>query len=92
MDERNPIDEITQKRKISYSKNNKDTKTIQRNSSIREIHPSQLARICPIETVEGKNAGLRISFTNGYNLNKHGFLQSPFYLRFSIKYAFVKKI
>ena len=84
MDEKNPIDEITQKRKISYSKNNKESKSIQKNSSIREIHPSQLGRICPIETVEGKNAGLRISFTNEYNLNKQGFLQSPFFLRFNI--------
>jgi DNA-directed RNA polymerase subunit beta len=83
MDEKNAIDELAQKRKISYSNIKKENKTIQKNSSIREIHPSQLGRICPIETVEGKNAGLRISFTNEYNLTKEGFIQSPFFLRFN---------
>lgn len=82
MDEKNAIDEITQKRKITYSKNNKETKRIQKNTSIREIHPSQLGRICPIETAEGKNAGLRISFTNGYKINKNGFIESPFFISF----------
>lgn len=81
LDEKNAIDEITQKRKITYSKNNQTSKTNQKNSLLREIHPSQLGRICPIETSEGKNAGLRISFTNEYNLNKNGFIQSPFLLR-----------
>lgn len=82
MDEKNPIDEITQKRKITYSKNNKESKSNEKNSLIREIHPSQLGRICPIETSEGKNAGLRVSFTNESIVDKNGFIQSPFFTEF----------
>ena len=79
MEETNPLAEITQKRKISsfgvgaLDKN----KT---NLNVREIHPSQFGRICPIETTEGKNAGLILSLAKNTKINKNGFLETPFYL------------
>ena len=47
---------------------------------MREIHPSQYGRLCPIETAEGKNAGLILSLAKDVELDKHGFLGSPLYM------------
>nr|NP_074962.1 RNA polymerase beta subunit [Euglena longa]P27059.2 RecName: Full=DNA-directed RNA polymerase subunit beta; AltName: Full=PEP; AltName: Full=Plastid-encoded RNA polymerase subunit beta; Short=RNA polymerase subunit beta [Euglena longa]CAC24573.1 RNA polymerase subunit [Euglena longa] len=74
----NPLSELTHKRKIStlgiggIEKNKASTK-------IREIHNSHYGRICPIETSEGKNAGLVLSLAKDIRINKHGFIESPFY-------------
>ncbi len=84
MEEKNPIAEITQKRKITCL-GVKGISNPQTNLTIREIHPSQYGRICPIETTEGKNAGLILSFVNDYHLNKEGFINTPFFMRI-IKY------
>lgn len=80
MEETNPLAEITHKRKISSF----GIGAIERkkaNFNIREIHTSQYGKICPIETTEGKNAGLILSLTQGAHINKYGFIESPFYLR-----------
>lgn len=78
MEEINPLSEITQKRKISsFGVGAIDKKKT--NLNIREIHPSQFGRICPIETTEGKNAGLILSLTKNTRINKNGFLETPFY-------------
>ena len=78
MDETNPLSEINQKNKISSFKvgttNKKKISLV-----IREIHPSQYGRICPIETTEGKNAGLILSFSKNISINKYGFIETPFY-------------
>lgn len=79
MDEVNPLAEITQKRKISsFGVGGLDKKKT--NLNIREIHPSHFGRICPIETAEGKNAGLILSLAKDTKINKEGFLETPFYL------------
>lgn len=79
MEEKNAIAETTQKRRITCLGIG-GIKNSQTNLTIREIHPSQYGRICPIETSEGKNAGLVLSFVNEYNLNSEGFLNTPFYM------------
>lgn len=50
------------------------------NVEIREIHPSHLGKICPIETAEGKNAGLIWSLAKEARINKNGFIETPYFL------------
>nr|AEQ94246.2 RNA polymerase beta subunit [Eutreptia viridis] len=77
MDETNPLAEITHKRKIcSFGGGGLNRKRI--SLDLREIHPSQYGRICPIETPEGQNTGLISSLTIGARINKWGLIQSPF--------------
>ena len=88
LDEINSLAEITHKRKVSsFGVGALDKK--QANLKIREIHPSQYSRICPIETSEGKNAGLILSLSKDVEINKYGFIESPFYIWF-IKKGFIK--
>nr|YP_010700253.1 RNA polymerase subunit beta [Euglena deses]WCH63397.1 RNA polymerase subunit beta [Euglena deses] len=78
MEETNPLAEITHKRKISsFGVGAIDKKKT--NLNVREIHPSHFGRICPIETTEGKNAGLILSLSKDTSINKHGFIETPFY-------------
>lgn len=79
MEETNPLAEITHKRKVSsFGIGAIDRKKAK--IKVREIHPSHYGRICPIETTEGKNAGLILSLAKDIKLNKYGFIESPFYL------------
>lgn len=79
MEETNPLSEITHKRKISsFGIGAIDRKKA--NINIREINTSQYGKICPIETTEGKNAGLILSLSNDTNINKYGFIESPYYM------------
>lgn len=75
----NNLTEITHKRKvistISKQKNNK-TSCLE----IRELHKSHYGKICPIETVEGKNAGLIWSLAKEIKFNKYGFLETPYFV------------
>ena len=75
MDERNEVAEISHKRRI----NNRITQLLT-NLPIREIHSSQLGRICPIETAEGKRAGLVLNFSSYFELSESGFIQTVFFL------------
>lgn len=78
MEETNPLAEITHKRKVSsFGIGAIDRKKAK--IKVREIHPSHYGRICPIETTEGKNAGLILSLAKDIRLNKYGFIESPFY-------------
>ena len=78
MDEINPLAIITHKRRISslgFGGVNRDTATL----TIRSIHPTLYGRICPIETPEGKNAGLVNSFSIFANINYEGLIETPFF-------------
>lgn len=78
-EETNPLSEITHKRKIScYGIGAIDRNKA--NLNIREIHPSHFGRICPIETSEGKNAGLILSLAKDAKLDDKGFIQTPFFM------------
>lgn len=79
LDEINSLAEITHKRKLSsFGVGALDKKKA--NLNVREIHPSQFGRLCPIETAEGKNAGLVLSLAKDVELDKYGFIGSPLYL------------
>nr|YP_010564992.1 RNA polymerase subunit beta 1 [Hyalomonas oviformis]UZA61993.1 RNA polymerase subunit beta 1 [Hyalomonas oviformis] len=78
MDQINPLAEITHKRRLSSMGPGgvtRDSATL----AIRGIHPTHYGRICPIETPEGKNAGLVNSMTTYARINPNGMLESPFY-------------
>ena len=79
LDETNALSEITHKRKAScFGVGAIDRK--QANIKVREIHHSHFGKICPIETSEGKNAGLILSFAKDIKLNRKGFIETPFYI------------
>jgi DNA-directed RNA polymerase subunit beta len=79
LDEINSLAEITHKRKLSsFGVGALDKKKA--NLNVREIHPSQFGRLCPIETAEGKNAGLVLSLAKDVELDKYGFIASPLYV------------
>lgn len=78
MDQTNALAELTHKRRLSCL----GPGGIQRetaNMAIRGIHATHYGRICPIETPEGKNAGLVNSITIYANLNSNGFIETPFW-------------
>jgi DNA-directed RNA polymerase subunit beta len=39
---------------------------------VRDVHPSQYGRVCPIQTSEGQNIGLIVRFTNYSRTNEFG--------------------
>jgi DNA-directed RNA polymerase subunit beta len=45
---------------------------------VRDIHPTHYGRICPIETPEGPNAGLIGPLATYGQVNKHGFIETPY--------------
>ena len=46
---------------------------------VRDVHPTHYGRICPIETPEGPNIGLIASLASFARINKHGFIETPYY-------------
>ena len=78
MDQTNPLAELTHKRRISSlgpGGVSRETAGMQ----VRGIHSSHYGRICPIETPEGRNAGLVNSLTTLARINDEGFIETPFY-------------
>ena len=77
MDQTNPLAEVTHKRRLSSlgpGGLHRDRAGI----IVRGIHPSYYGRICPIETPEGKNAGLVGSIATYARVNADGFLETPY--------------
>ena len=78
MDQTNPLAEVTQKRRVS-SLGPGGISRETAGMAIRGIHPTHYGRICPIETPEGKNAGLVNSLTAFTQVREDGTLESPYY-------------
>nr|AYC64370.1 RNA polymerase b-subunit [Pseudochlorodesmis sp. HV01306b] len=77
LDQSNPLAELTHKRRLSCLGSggiNRETASME----IRGIHPSHYGRICPIETPEGKNAGLVNSLTNLATIDPNGVIKTPY--------------
>jgi DNA-directed RNA polymerase subunit beta len=78
MDETNLLAELAHKRRISaLGPGGLNTDHV--SFAARDIHPTQYGRLCPIETPEGQNAGLIASLASHARVNKHGFLETPFF-------------
>ncbi|MEQ9675723.1 MAG: DNA-directed RNA polymerase subunit beta, partial [Roseovarius indicus] len=45
---------------------------------VRDVHPTHYGRICPIETPEGPNIGLINSLATHAQVNKYGFIETPY--------------
>jgi DNA-directed RNA polymerase subunit beta len=45
---------------------------------VRDVHPSQYGRVCPIQTPEGQNIGLILRFTNYSQTNEFGLIETPY--------------
>ena len=78
MDQTNPLAELTHKRRLS-SLGPGGLHRDRAGLVVRGIHPSYYGRICPIETPEGKNAGLVGSIAMYARINTDGFLETPYY-------------
>lgn len=77
-DQINPISSITHKRRVSVFGPNglqRDHVSI----AIRDIHPSQYGRICPVETSEGHNAGLVTSLALLGQITSLGWIEAPYF-------------
>ena len=78
MDEINPLAVVTHKRRLSslgFGGVSRDTATL----TIRSIHPTLYGRICPIETPEGKNAGLVNSFSLFADVEDGDLIRTPLF-------------
>jgi DNA-directed RNA polymerase subunit beta len=78
MDQTNPLAELTHKRRLSVLGPGGITRD-RAGFAVRDIHPSQYGRICPVETPEGPNAGLIGSLATYGRINSYGFIETPFY-------------
>nr|YP_003795481.1 beta subunit of RNA polymerase [Floydiella terrestris]ACZ58466.1 beta subunit of RNA polymerase [Floydiella terrestris] len=77
LDQINPLAEITHKRRFTLlgpGGVSEDTATM----AVRGIHPTHYGRICPVETPEGKNAGLVNTLTGYARVNSDGLIETPF--------------
>jgi len=81
LDQVNPLSDITHKRRI-YATGPGGVSQENASLEMRSIHPSYYTRICPIETPEGKRAGLVNSLTVFGRVTPVGSLQTPFYRLF----------
>ena len=79
MDQINPLAELTHKRRISVFGPN-GLKRDHISTVIRDIHPSQYGRLCPIETPEGQNAGLIASISMFGRIGSLGCVETPYFL------------
>ena len=79
MDQINPLSEMTHKRRISVFGPN-GLKRDHISTVIRDIHPSQYGRLCPIETPEGQNAGLITSMSLYGKISSLGSIETPYFL------------
>jgi DNA-directed RNA polymerase subunit beta len=78
LDQINPLSEITHKRRISVFGPN-GLKRDHISTVIRDIHPSQYFRLCPIETPEGQNAGLIVSLAMFGRISSLGSIETPYF-------------
>ncbi len=77
MDQTNPLSEITHKRRLSALGPGGLTRE-RAGFEVRDVHPTHYGRICPIETPEGPNIGLINSLATYAQINKYGFIETPY--------------
>jgi DNA-directed RNA polymerase subunit beta len=78
LDQTNPLSEIVHQRKLSLLGPGGLTPRTAR-FRVRDIHPSQYGRICPVQTAEGQNAGVVNSFTIGAQIGENGAIKTNLY-------------
>ena len=78
MDQTNPLSELTHKRRLSALGPGGLSRE-RAGFEVRDVHPTHYGRICPIETPEGPNIGLIVSLSTYSNIDRFGFIQTPFF-------------
>ena len=77
MQQTNPIDELTHKRRLSAlgpGGLHRERATFE----VRDVHRTHYGRVCPIETPEGPSVGLIVSLSTYARVNEYGFLETPY--------------
>ncbi len=77
MDQTNPLDELTHKRRLSALGPGGLSRE-RAGFDVRDVHHTHYGRICPIETPEGPNIGLIVSLATFARVNDLGFLETPY--------------
>lgn len=77
MDQTNPLSELAHKRRISALWPGWLTRE-RASFEVRDVHPTQYGRICPIATPEGPNIGLVLHLASYSRVDKYGFILTPF--------------
>ena len=85
MNQANPLDGLTHKRRLSALgpgglAGHKSGSSRRTNvpTAVRDVHNSHYSRMCPIETPEGPNIGLIGSLALYARVNEYGFIEAPF--------------
>lgn len=90
-DQTNPLAELAQKRRVSvFGPNGLKRDNI--SAVIRDIHPSQYGKLCPVETPEGENAGLVMSLASFARVHSLGWIETPYFLVENAKVLTKKKV
>ncbi|MCH8290088.1 DNA-directed RNA polymerase subunit beta [Candidatus Poribacteria bacterium] len=77
MQQTNPLDELTHKRRLSAlgpGGLHRERATFE----VRDVHRTHYGRVCPIETPEGPSVGLIVSLSTYARVNAYGFLETPY--------------
>lgn len=77
MDQSNPLSELANKRRLTAMGVGGLTRE-RASFEVRDVHPTQYGRICPIATPEGPNIGLVLHFASYAKVDKYGFIMTPF--------------
>ena len=77
MDQSNPLSEIAHKRRITALWPGWLTRE-RASFEVRDVHPTQYGRICPIATPEGPNIWLVLHLATYAKVDKYGFIVTPF--------------
>lgn len=78
-DQTNPLAELAQKRRISvFGPNGLQRDKI--STKMRDIHPSQYGKLCPVETPEGENVGLVMALSSFARVSSLGWIETPYFL------------
>lgn len=77
MDQTNPLSELANKRRLTAMGTGGLTRE-RASFEVRDVHPTQYGRICPIATPEGPNIGLVLHFASYAKVDKYGFILTPF--------------
>ena len=77
MQQTNPLDELTHKRRLSALGPGGLTRE-RAGFEVRDVHHTHYGRVCPIETPEGPNIGLIMSLSTYARVNPFGFIETPY--------------
>jgi len=77
LDQQNPLSELSHRRRItSFGPGGIDPNAAP--SEMRDVHPSQIGRVCLIESPEGKNCGLVSYMATFCRIDEDGFMTVPY--------------